>query len=195
MYERGISFAVDYVKSATYFKTAAELGMPRAQGRLCLMAIDGRMNLAIPTTREEIGSDCAKGIAANDASPCSRPATHSKRAIDGRMVNPASAADFYDRAAKLGDNEAKVRPGILYTSRLWRRVRRQPRGEPLPGSGGNWRYPGGHALARHRRSSPATGVPTGRAPGRPALLSEASNRWGQPLCHAPRCGIGPSIGC
>jgi TPR repeat protein len=114
MYERGISFAVDFVKSATYFKAAADLGMPRAQGRLCLLAIDGRMNLAIPTTREDIGSYCSSGVAANDTFALLATGYAFETGIDGRIVNPASAADFYDRAAKLGDNEAKVRLGILY---------------------------------------------------------------------------------
>lgn len=114
MYERGINFAVDRVKSATYFKAAADLAMPRALGRLCLMAIDGRMSLAIPSTREEIGDYCSKGVAANDPFALLATGYAFESGIDGRIVNPASAAEYYDRAAKLGDNQAKVRLGILY---------------------------------------------------------------------------------
>jgi TPR repeat protein/predicted flap endonuclease-1-like 5' DNA nuclease len=114
MYERGINFAVDRAKSATYFKAAAELEMPRALGRLCLMAIDGWMNLPISSTREEIGSYCSRGVAANDAFALLATGYAFESGIDGRIVNPASAAEYYQRAAELGDTQAKVRLGILY---------------------------------------------------------------------------------
>ena len=115
MYERGINFAADHVKSATYFTSAADLEMPRALGRLCLMAIDGRMSLATSVTRDEIGSYCSRGVAANDAFALLATGYAFESGIDGRIVNPASAAEFYTRAATLGDNQAKVRLGILYS--------------------------------------------------------------------------------
>ncbi|MEO7223694.1 MAG: TIR domain-containing protein [Devosia sp.] len=113
MYDRGINFTIDYARAATYFKTAADMGMPRAQGRLCLMGIDARMVLPIAATREELGAYCTKGAAANDSFALLATGYAYESGIDGRVVNPAAAAEYYDRASKLGDSEAMVRLGIL----------------------------------------------------------------------------------
>lgn len=114
MYYYGINFAIDYVRAATSLRTAADLGLARAQGRLCLMGIDGSMVLPITITREEIGAYCTKGAAANDSFALFATGYAYETGIDGRVVNAAAAAEYYDRASKLGDDDASVRLGILY---------------------------------------------------------------------------------
>jgi TPR repeat protein len=114
MYHQGINFAVDYARSATAFRTAADMGLVRAQGRLCLMGVDGSMTLAIPATREEIGAYCSKGAEAGDSLALLAIGYAYETGIDGRVVNMSAAADYYQRAHALGDSDAAVRLGILH---------------------------------------------------------------------------------
>jgi TPR repeat protein len=114
MHQQGINLTADFGLAAASLKTAADMGLARAQGRLCLMAVDGGMVLAIAATREEIGAYCSKGAAANDSFALLATGYAYETGIDGRVVNPAAAADYYDRASELGDDDATVRLGILY---------------------------------------------------------------------------------
>jgi TPR repeat protein len=114
MHHQGINLTADFARAATSLKTAADAGLARAQGRLCLMAIDGGMVLPIAATREEIGAYCSKGAAANDSLALLATGYAYESGIDGRVVNPAAAAEYYDRASKLGDDDASVRLGILH---------------------------------------------------------------------------------
>lgn len=114
MYYQGINFVVDYARSATALKAAANLGLARAQGRLCLMGIDGNMGLGIPSTPEEIGGYCTKGAEANDSFALLAIGYAHESGVDGRVINMALAADYYRRAYELGDDDAAVRLGILY---------------------------------------------------------------------------------
>lgn len=114
MYHQGINFAVDYARAATSFKAAADMGLARAQGRLCLMGVDGSMTLAIPATREEIGAYCTKGAEAGDSFALLATGYAYETGIDGRVINTVAAADYYKRAHALGDDDAGVRLGILY---------------------------------------------------------------------------------
>jgi TPR repeat protein len=114
MYHQGINFAVDYARSATAFRTAADMGLVRAQGRLCLMGVDGSMTLAIPATREEIGGYCSRGAEAGDSLALLAIGYAYETGVDGRIVNMPAAADYYQRAYALGDGDAAVRLGILH---------------------------------------------------------------------------------
>ena len=114
MYYQGINFAVDFARSATALKAAAALGLSRAQGRLCLMGIDGYMSLGIPSTPEEIGGYCTKGAEANDSFALLAIGYAYESGADGRIVNMSAAADYYRRAYELGDDDAAVRLGILH---------------------------------------------------------------------------------
>ena len=114
MYDRGINFTADSARAASAFKAAADMGLARAQGRLCLMGIDASMVLPIAMTREEILPYCNKAAAANDSFGLLATGYAFESGIDGRIINPAAAADYYQRAADLGDDDARVRLGILY---------------------------------------------------------------------------------
>ena len=114
MHHQGINLTHDFALAATSLKTAADMGLARAQGRLCLMAVDGGMVLPITVTREEMGAYCTKGATANDSFALLATGYAYETGIDGRVVNPAAAAEYYDRASKLGDDDATVRLGILY---------------------------------------------------------------------------------
>jgi TPR repeat protein len=114
MYYQGINFTVDFARSATALKAAANMGLPRALGRLCLMGIDGYMGLGIPSTPEEIGGYCTKGAEANDSFALLAIGYAYETGADGRLVNMGAAADYYRRAHELGDDDAGVRLGILY---------------------------------------------------------------------------------
>jgi TPR repeat protein len=61
-----------------------------------------------------MGAYCTKGATANDSLALLATGYAYETGIDGRIVNPAAAAEYYDRASRLGDDDAMVRLGILY---------------------------------------------------------------------------------
>jgi TPR repeat protein len=118
LYQRGIGLQADANRAATYYKAAHDLGLIRATGELCLLAIDAGGMLPVASNPLDTVSWCNTASEKGDALGQIGVAYLFETNFNGQALDPAKAASLYQLAADQGNDEAAVRLGILYSRGL-----------------------------------------------------------------------------
>ena len=113
--ERGIKMAVDPVQAADYFKLASEQGVPRAAGRLCLMAEDNDGQLPFTTEWQEVLAFCQHASDAADSVGQLAMGYLYENGFFHLPFDEIKAESLYRKAADQGSIAAKVQLGALLT--------------------------------------------------------------------------------
>jgi TPR repeat protein len=112
MYEHGIVFDKDSRRAANYYRTAADLGLPRGAARLCFVWID-RGALPDATTADDLRRYCKTASDAGDALGQVAEGYVLEAGFD-KGVDNAGAAELYRLASDQGSLDGKLALGTLF---------------------------------------------------------------------------------
>jgi TPR repeat protein len=111
MYEHGIVFDKDSRRAANYYRTAADMGLPRAAAKLCFVWID-RGSLPDGSTADDLRRYCKSASDAGDALGQVAEGYVLEKGFDAGVDN-AGAAELYRRATDQGSPDGMLALGTL----------------------------------------------------------------------------------
>jgi TPR repeat protein len=115
MYERGVNLQRDLARAGDNYKIAHDMGYARASGALCLLAIDsGGVIAGMLSTASEALSWCEAAALKNDPLGLLGRAYALETGFGGQQVDASGAAAIYRNLIARGNDEARVRLGILH---------------------------------------------------------------------------------